>query len=215
MFRPASRIIILRQSLLRRSTSFDASPGISRRLISSTASPAQKGRGWKSSALRWGLAIAGVYYYSTSDVFAESAKISQRPPASSSSSSSGGGSGSSSSITEAEPEPLTIESLSPERRKSSRSPPAEQDGQTALAENRSILKEPMEGEEDASSEVQELEEEAEGQGAFNPETGEINWDCPCLGEACKIASESTPRYTARSWTKTIKETPRPVAVVEL
>jgi len=27
----------------------------------------------------------------------------------------------------------------------------------------------------------ELEEEAEGQGAFNPVTGEINWDCPCLG----------------------------------
>lgn len=26
-----------------------------------------------------------------------------------------------------------------------------------------------------------LEEEANQQGAFNPETGEINWDCPCLG----------------------------------
>lgn len=26
-----------------------------------------------------------------------------------------------------------------------------------------------------------LEEEAGQQGAFNPETGEINWDCPCLG----------------------------------
>jgi intermembrane space import and assembly protein 40 len=29
--------------------------------------------------------------------------------------------------------------------------------------------------------VQELEEEAGQQGAFNPVTGEINWDCPCLG----------------------------------
>lgn len=28
---------------------------------------------------------------------------------------------------------------------------------------------------------QELEEEAGEQGAFNEETGEINWDCPCLG----------------------------------
>jgi intermembrane space import and assembly protein 40 len=27
----------------------------------------------------------------------------------------------------------------------------------------------------------ELEQEAEQQGAFNEETGEINWDCPCLG----------------------------------
>jgi intermembrane space import and assembly protein 40 len=26
-----------------------------------------------------------------------------------------------------------------------------------------------------------LEEEAGQQGAFDPETGEINWDCPCLG----------------------------------
>lgn len=26
-----------------------------------------------------------------------------------------------------------------------------------------------------------LEQEATQQGAFNPETGEINWDCPCLG----------------------------------
>ena len=26
-----------------------------------------------------------------------------------------------------------------------------------------------------------LEEEAGRDGAFNPETGEINWDCPCLG----------------------------------
>lgn len=26
-----------------------------------------------------------------------------------------------------------------------------------------------------------MEEEADQQGAFNPETGEINWDCPCLG----------------------------------
>ena len=28
---------------------------------------------------------------------------------------------------------------------------------------------------------QEYENEAGEQGAFNPETGEINWDCPCLG----------------------------------
>lgn len=27
----------------------------------------------------------------------------------------------------------------------------------------------------------DLEAEADQQGAFNPETGEINWDCPCLG----------------------------------
>ena len=29
--------------------------------------------------------------------------------------------------------------------------------------------------------MDDLEDEAGQQGAFNPETGEINWDCPCLG----------------------------------
>jgi len=28
---------------------------------------------------------------------------------------------------------------------------------------------------------EDLEAEAGQEGAFNPETGEINWDCPCLG----------------------------------
>lgn len=35
--------------------------------------------------------------------------------------------------------------------------------------------------EDEEQGLGELEEEADQQGAFNPETGEINWDCPCLG----------------------------------
>jgi len=35
--------------------------------------------------------------------------------------------------------------------------------------------------EDAEKTPEELEQEAGQQGAFNPETGEINWDCPCLG----------------------------------
>jgi hypothetical protein len=39
---------------------------------------------------------------------------------------------------------------------------------------------------DAQSEAtlksaEELEAEAGQEAAFNPETGEINWDCPCLG----------------------------------
>jgi len=29
--------------------------------------------------------------------------------------------------------------------------------------------------------AEDLEQEAANQGAFNEETGEINWDCPCLG----------------------------------
>lgn len=33
----------------------------------------------------------------------------------------------------------------------------------------------------ATGSPDQLEEEASQQGAFNEETGEINWDCPCLG----------------------------------
>jgi len=34
---------------------------------------------------------------------------------------------------------------------------------------------------EVASGIEDLEDEADQQGAFNPETGEINWDCPCLG----------------------------------
>ncbi|CAI7657057.1 unnamed protein product [Penicillium bialowiezense] len=33
----------------------------------------------------------------------------------------------------------------------------------------------------AAAKAQELQDEAGQEAAFNPETGEINWDCPCLG----------------------------------
>lgn len=33
----------------------------------------------------------------------------------------------------------------------------------------------------ATAGAADLEEEADSEGAFNPVTGEINWDCPCLG----------------------------------
>jgi intermembrane space import and assembly protein 40 len=35
--------------------------------------------------------------------------------------------------------------------------------------------------ESVSGDPAALEQQASQQGAFNPETGEINWDCPCLG----------------------------------
>lgn len=41
--------------------------------------------------------------------------------------------------------------------------------------------EEVEGEQTEGSSIEDLEAEAGQQGAFNPETGEINWDCPCLG----------------------------------
>jgi intermembrane space import and assembly protein 40 len=55
-----------------------------------------------------------------------------------------------------------------------------QGGESTSTEHKSILNESEETE-GLSDDVQELEEEAGSEGAFNPETGEINWDCPCLG----------------------------------
>jgi hypothetical protein len=37
----------------------------------STQPPHLRSRSWKSSAIRWGIAVAGLYYYNTSSVFAE------------------------------------------------------------------------------------------------------------------------------------------------
>lgn len=42
----------------------------SRRSIS-TAPPSRKSRTWKGAAARWGLALGGIYYYNTSNFFAE------------------------------------------------------------------------------------------------------------------------------------------------
>ncbi|KAI1276854.1 hypothetical protein F5Y07DRAFT_365286 [Xylaria sp. FL0933] len=159
----------LRQSLV-------ASSG---RRFASTV-PADKRRSWKSSAARWGLAIGAVYWYSTSTVFAEEPKLTtiQPPP-------------------EFSDEDLpTVEAVVARKRleaearsqkaaapESKTSPESET---TALAFQTSP--EAPAKDIDANGQVAPgegspgaLEEEAAQQGAFNPETGEINWDCPCLG----------------------------------
>lgn len=122
--------------------------------------PADKPRSWKGSALRVGLAVAAVYYYNTSPVFAEEAAAQTVPPPAAFS----------------QDDVPTVDSVLAEKRKQiqARPEPAvepkpekpETDAaQTAAAEGSPAA----------------LEEEAGQQGAFNPETGEINWDCPCLG----------------------------------
>jgi intermembrane space import and assembly protein 40 len=57
---------------------------------------------------------------------------------------------------------------------------AEEERQKRNAE-RAITQEGAAEEEHDEGGLADLEEEADQQGAFNPETGEINWDCPCLG----------------------------------
>ncbi|OAA69125.1 mitochondrial intermembrane space protein Mia40 [Cordyceps fumosorosea ARSEF 2679] len=142
-----------------------------------STSPADKSRSWKGSAVRWTLAGGAVYYYSTSSVFAEEAipakQFSTAPP----------------SFPEAaESVQLpTVESIVEERKsqataKATAQTPAKsaaeptpstqgaQKDQTA-ADSTAVAGSPLMG----------PEEENDQQAAFNPETGEINWDCPCLG----------------------------------
>ncbi len=42
-----------------------------RRTLFSSAPPSQRSRSWKNLAVRLGIAAGGVYYYSTSNAFAE------------------------------------------------------------------------------------------------------------------------------------------------
>ncbi|KEQ63512.1 mitochondrial intermembrane space import and assembly protein 40, partial [Aureobasidium melanogenum CBS 110374] len=115
----------------------------SRRFLS-TAPPHEKSRSWKNSAVRWTLAGALVYYYNTSNVFAEEQSFVRHAPPE----------------TQIESETLpTLDAVTAKRHALQAQP---EDG--ALAGS-----------------PQDLEEEAGQQGAFNEETGEINWDCPCLG----------------------------------
>ncbi|KAL5117835.1 Oxidoreductase [Pleosporales sp. CAS-2024a] len=133
-----------------------------RRFVS-TASPTQKRRSWKSLVARFGMAGAIIYYYNTTDVFAEEPDdpVQALPE------------------TESESEILpTIESISAERQKR-KAVQAQLDAQAQRdGQSQQQSAPPQEGGEGG---IEGLEAEADQQGAFNPETGEINWDCPCLG----------------------------------
>ncbi|KAA8646956.1 hypothetical protein EYZ11_010459 [Aspergillus tanneri] len=152
MFRPASRVLL-------RAPAATRGPA-SRRLISSA--PAEpKSRSWKNTAVRLGLAVGAVYYYNTSSVFAERPSFSLRDQ----------------TTTPENTTSLTLDSIKPkirEQRESSKpTPPPQSDAQVIATE--------LPTSEGAQKSPQELEEEAGQEAAFNPETGEINWDCPCLG----------------------------------
>lgn len=62
---------------------------------------------------------------------------------------------------------------SPDARTSKTGPPAEGEGAEASSHNS--------GEHGADHEGGDDDDEDPNAGAYNPSTGEINWDCPCLG----------------------------------
>ncbi|KAJ5405813.1 hypothetical protein N7465_007097 [Penicillium sp. CMV-2018d] len=111
-----------------------------------------KSRSWKNTFLRLGLAGGAIYYYNTSSVFSEEPKFSIL-----------------SSIrkqTGDDANPKTLDSITPKIRE-----------ERAAAQSQKSESAALEG----GLNPQELQEEAGQEAAFNPETGEINWDCPCLG----------------------------------
>ncbi|KAF2401854.1 hypothetical protein EJ06DRAFT_508068 [Trichodelitschia bisporula] len=144
-------IPLLSRPVLRAGTATSSPWTHSARRLLSTAPTKSRGT-WKGTALRWGLAGAAVYYYNTSDLFAEQPRHVSIPAP---------------SRVEPLPEPSlpTVEDLVSQRR-------AQHINEAAAAASEG-------GVEPGSPEA--LQQEADSQGAFNPETGEINWDCPCLG----------------------------------
>ncbi|KAF5614410.1 mitochondrial intermembrane space import and assembly 40 [Fusarium subglutinans] len=151
--RSASRPVIA--SL--RSNTIRATP----RRFNSTTTPADKSRSWKSSVARLGLAFGAVYYYNTSPIFADEA-VSKTVPA---------------PAAFSDDDLPTVDSVLEEKRKQIKAKsekPAESSKPTESQQSNTQA-----AAADGSPSV--LEEEADQQGAFNPETGEINWDCPCLG----------------------------------
>ncbi|RAL12813.1 coiled-coil-helix-coiled-coil-helix domain-containing protein [Aspergillus homomorphus CBS 101889] len=126
----------------------------SRRLIN-TSPIDTKPRTWKGSIFRLGLAAGAIYYYNTSPVFAQDPKFSFRSQPQP-------------NVVAEEPFP-TLDSVKPKIR--------EQKAPTPSATPAA----PQPPSEPTQIDPAELEEQAGHEAAFNEETGEINWDCPCLG----------------------------------
>jgi intermembrane space import and assembly protein 40 len=162
-----------------------------------TAPPHKTSRSWKNSAARWTLAGGLIYYYNTSTVFAEepactssslipfalaALKDSKRTAtADKSTSKTTDAIHSPPETSQTTPETYqTLDSIADQRRTQARSqaaasaPTQPSSSTTPSAPAELAPSAPSDGPE-------QLEADASQQGAFNEETGEINWDCPCLG----------------------------------
>lgn len=177
MYKPLVRAVPRHLSLSR-------SVNVSKRFLN-TAPPTQKSRSWKSSAVRWGLAAAGVYYYNTSIVFAEEPEGRQQALAS-----KWVGADYQVAAIQRLDESIhsiqesnqpTIGAIVAEKRERHARASAEEKRKERAAETALAADEQIDDAQGGDDGLDELEEEAGQQGAFNPETGEINWDCPCLG----------------------------------
>ncbi|TLD38479.1 intermembrane space import and assembly protein 40 [Venturia nashicola] len=173
MYRPAARTL-LRATTTR--TTPTSSFGLSRQLVPrqlvprqlgartlTTAPPHKTSRSWKNLALRLVAAGGIIYWYNTTNVFAEDPTNYNQPPE---------------SHFDAQPLP-TIDQVAAQR-KEREALAAKKPVYTAVGDAPKSNGPLGEGGAAAGS-PDDLEAEAGQQGAFNEETGEINWDCPCLG----------------------------------
>ncbi|EPS34244.1 hypothetical protein PDE_09208 [Penicillium oxalicum 114-2] len=159
MFRPAARALARAPAVAARSPA-------NTRLIS-TASPVSKPRSWKSIFVRLGLAGGAVYYYNTSNAFAQEPSFSLMSHFS--------------QETTEDSAVTTLDSITPkireEKAASSSQPKVDAPASSTPAADATADAAAVEINPQVGIESEEPPESA----AFNPETGEINWDCPCLG----------------------------------
>ncbi|KAE8451731.1 hypothetical protein EG329_003188 [Mollisiaceae sp. DMI_Dod_QoI] len=125
-------------------------------------------RSWKSGAARWLVAGAAVYWYNTSEVFAETPEAAIERT-------------NESLHRIQESSQPTIDAIVQEKRERAAQRVAEEEKRQRAAESTVAVAEDGEPVPEGEAGMGDLEEEAGQEGAFNPETGEINWDCPCLG----------------------------------
>ncbi|KAH8705900.1 hypothetical protein BGW36DRAFT_368356 [Talaromyces proteolyticus] len=147
--------------LLRNTNTSTVSTAFQRRLASTNGSnpivpppPSQKQRSWRNRLVRLGFAGAAIYYYNTSSVFADE----QQPRF---------------SLFRSQPVEDAVKVT----------PVAEQKQQQIQSSSTATKSEDASQPNTAGEGqgLEDLESQAGTEGAFNPETGEINWDCPCLG----------------------------------
>ncbi|PHH56080.1 Mitochondrial intermembrane space import and assembly protein 40 [Ceratocystis fimbriata CBS 114723] len=193
MFRPSLRQVrpFIRTAPTLSSISVTAA---GRRMLATGASKSASRGTWKGSVMRWGLAGAAVYIYNTSPIFQDAAMPQTIP----------------SPPQFLENDSVTIDTVIAARREQIKEEQAAKAAAKAkaAAEAKEKAKADVNVEADANVETAKtavqsagddssatadiasqpgpgspaaLEAEAGQQGAFNPETGEINWDCPCLG----------------------------------
>jgi len=123
--------------------------------------------------VRWGVAAGGIYYYNTTPVFAEqeNAAIDRLDQ----------------SLHHIQESTLpTVDAIVEEKRhrqaeRQAHEAERAQAFQATSASEEHSVGDHTEGVPGGEESLGGLEDEADQQGAFNPETGEINWDCPCLG----------------------------------